>query len=223
MANLTYLAFVLAVALVSITIGFRRGITHQLASLLGFAFGAVAARILAPHFTPAFIWTGHLSLAPEFTIFTANLVCAVVIYIIVYSLFMILNPLLRSAMSVFEVGMFNRILGAFFSLTKNLLWLSIFFNLLLCCSANSGLLRYERANDGNLIAAVMAITPAILGCYGAEDFAHFFQLREAKTISCNFLEDIKYNCHQEIFDFTNSRNFTRETDVILIENKLLIC
>ena len=107
----------------------------------------------------------------------------------VYWLFACLNVILKKALVVIEVGMFNRLLGAFFSMVKNLLWLSIFLNILICFKSESGLLRYERANDGNPVATVMEITPAILGCFGGEDFAHFHQLKEAKYISRNDLPE----------------------------------
>ena len=186
MLNGFYLFLVLAVAFIAIAWGFRRGITGQLASLLGFAFGAVAARVLTPEFTASFYWVDSFTPAPEFNEFGRRLVCASIIYSITYFIFSIISKLLRGAMSVFQVGMFNRLLGAFFSLVKNLLWVSIILNFLICFSAESDLMRYERSNDGNLVAAVMELTPAILGCYGGEDFAHFHQLKEAKSISCNF-------------------------------------
>ncbi|MCH5227349.1 MAG: CvpA family protein [Muribaculaceae bacterium] len=186
MVNALYFFLIILVALWSIASGFRRGITDQVAALLGFAFGAVAARILTPQFVHHFQWASNISQAPEFSDLTADLICAVVIYTVVYAAFSLLTGLLRHALSILEVGIFNRILGAVFALTKNLLWLSMGLNILLCISSGSGLLQYQRANDGNLIATVMAMTPAFLGCYGAEDFALFNQLKEAKSISCNF-------------------------------------
>lgn len=186
MVNAGYLILVLVVAFIAIVIGFRRGITGQLASILGFGFGAVVSRVLTPELASSFGIGASWSQAPEFQEFTSSLVCAVVIYCLVYLGFSFLSPILRSAMSVFEVGMFNRLLGGFFSLLKNMLWLSMALNLFLCVSPESELLRYESANDGNLVAAVMGLTPAILGCDGAEEFAHYNQLKHAKTISCNF-------------------------------------
>lgn len=183
--NLFYLGIVLLVALVSLAIGFRRGITMQLSSVLGLAFGSVAARVLSPGMNGYFLWVEQFTPEPEFNEFAVNLVCSVVIYAIVFWVFALFSRILQGALSIFEVGMFNRLLGAFFSLLKNLLWLSCFLNILICFKSESGLLRYERANDGNLVASVMALTPAVLGCYGGEDFAHFHQLKEAKTISYN--------------------------------------
>lgn len=181
--NAAYLIAVLVVAFYSVMVGFRRGITRQIASLLGFGFGAVCSRVLTPEFAGSFLWTSKLSQAEEFAVFTAWLFCGITIYAVVYFLFSLLSPLLKSAMSVIAVGMFNRILGAFFTLTKNLLWLSIVLNIFLCLSPESELIRYEKANDGNLVGAVMNMTHAILGCPGAEEFAHFHQLKEAKKIS----------------------------------------
>ena len=186
MLNGFYLGVVLLVGLFSIAAGFRRGITRQLSSVLGFAFGAVAARVLTPEFSGSFGWVDYVTPAPEFNLYARNLVCAVVIYGVVFFAFLLTSKIITGALSIFEVGMFNRLLGGFFALVKNLLWVSIVFNLLICFSSRSRLLQYEQANDGNLVAAVMAITPALLGCYGGEDFAHFHQLKEAKSISCNF-------------------------------------
>lgn len=199
-----YLILVLVVAFVAIVVGFRRGFTMQLSSLLGFAFGSVAARVLTPEFAPSFQWSHSWSPSPEFHEFTSNLVCGVSIYIAVYFLFFLLKPILCAAMSVVNIGMFNRIVGSLFSLLKNLLWLSIFFNLYLCFNPDSGLLRYESSNDGNLIAAVMDMTSAILGCNSAEDFAHYHQLKEAKTISWN----------SEVLPSDICCNFTTEKSVI---------
>lgn len=181
-----YLLLVLGVGCYSLAKGFRAGITGQLAILLGFAFGAVGARVLTPEFHSSFVWVSKLTPSPEFNITGARLACGTVIYFVIYSLFSLLSGLLKGAMSVFEVGMFNRLLGSFFCCVKNLLWVSIFFNLLLCFSSSSELLQFERANDGNLVGAVMSMTPAILGIPGAADFSHIEQLREAKKISCNF-------------------------------------
>ena len=183
--NVFYLLIVLLVALVSLATGFRRGITMQLSSLLGFAFGAVAARIFVIPLSKYFMWVEHFSPAPEFNDFSVNLVTCGVIYTVVYWAFSIFSIILRKAMAVFDTGIFNRLLGSFFSLVKNLLWLSLFLNFLICFKSESGLLKYERANDGNPVAAVMELTPAILGCYGGEDFAHIHQLKEAKSISLN--------------------------------------
>lgn len=201
MVNVVYLILVLATGFISIASGFRKGFTRQLASVLGFAFGAVASRILTPDYTSYFTWTSKFSQSPEFADFTANLTCAVCIYIIVFCFFSLFSVIFNKIFANFYKGMFNRLAGAFFSLLKNLLWLSIFFNLLLCFFKSSGLLNFEKSNDGNVVASVMSLTSTVLGCYGAEDFAHFNQLKDAKKISCNFrLEDEKNDIGKITYD-----------------------
>ena len=201
MVNAFYSILVILVALTAIARGFRTGITRQFSSLLGLAFGAVAARVFSPQLSGHFLWAANFSQAPEFSDFTVNLVCNVVIYTVVFAGFYLTTPLFRIIFSVLEVGILNRILGAFFTLLKNILWLSIALNLLLCFSSRSGLLDYERSNDGNMVGGVLDLTSLVLGCYSAEDFAIFNQLKHAKTIS--------YNSH---------RNFKSDENVIILHD-----
>ena len=87
MINIVYLALILVVAFYAIFSGFRKGITGQIASLLGFGFGAVGARILTPEYSNQFQWAAKMSQTPEFNELTVNLVCAITIYTIIYFLF----------------------------------------------------------------------------------------------------------------------------------------
>ena len=188
MNNLAYAVLVLVVALWSIFRGFRLGITRQLSSLLGLAFGSVCARVFTSQYCMYADKLVRGIAEPHYVGLVSNLVCAVCIFIIVFLLFNLTKGIFRRIMSVFHVGILNRMIGSFFCLVCNLLWLSIFFNLLICLRPDSGLMLYEKSDDGNMIAAVMAMTPAILGCRGAEDYAHEVQLREASTISRNYNE-----------------------------------
>ena len=63
--------------------------------------------------------------------------------------------------------------------------LSIIYNLLLCINPDSRLMRWQNANDGNIVEEVLALSPALLGGLGAEELSHQVQLREARKISCN--------------------------------------
>lgn len=186
MQNTIYLTVILFMAAFSAVIGFRRGFTGQLASLLSLAFGAVGSRILTPRFAPSFEpWVSDVLHEP-FVGFSSELFCAVCIYIFIYALFSFFTGILNGAVSVFRVGMFNRLSGSFFCIFKNLLWVSIAYTVILSLNPESGLLKYARQNDGNVISAVMELTPAILGCNGANDLAHLIQMKEAAKISCNF-------------------------------------
>lgn len=186
MASGFYMILAIAVALAAIIYGFWRGLSGQLASLLGFAFGIVAARIFTPEFH--FYFKDFVSVFVEepYEELAANAFCASAIYIATFLLFNLFSPILRGALSVFDVGILNRIAGALFSLTAALLLVSIFFTLLLCVNPDCGLLNYEKSDDGNLAAAIMDMTPAFLGCQGADELAHLVQLQQAATISYNF-------------------------------------
>lgn len=211
MGDILYPAIVVIVAVYAIISGYRKGITNQLASVLGFGFGVVASKILTPEFADSFSKIGSLTSSPEYVEQATQLVCAVTIYFVVFWLFSLFSGILKAALSVFEVGILNRLAGSFFSLVKNLMWVSIVLNLVLCFNGQSGLLRYERADDGNIVAATMAMSPAILGCYGAEDFSYYHQLEEAKTISCN-LRSLPLNSSldekPDFIDFKNIVKFT---------------
>ena len=186
MATGIYMILTVIVAVAAIIYGFWRGITGQIAFVLGFAFGIVASRVFTPMLLPYFTPRVSFMVEPYYCDFAAQAFCATSIYIVVFLLFSLTNKIFNGALSVFEVGMFNRLVGAFFSLTACLLGLSIFFTLLLCVNPDCGLLNYEKSGDGNMAAAVMDITPALLGCEGADEFAHLVQLRQAAYISCNF-------------------------------------
>lgn len=181
-----YMILTVVVAVASIIYGFSRGITGQISYVLGFAFGAVAARVLTPVFLPYFDNPASLLSEDYYRELAATVFCAATVYVAVFLLFSLTTRIFRGALSVFDVGMFNRLVGAFFSLTAGLMFLSIAFTLLLCTNPDCGLLSYETSDDGNLAAAVMDLMPAVLGCPGADELAHLVQLKQAASISCNF-------------------------------------
>lgn len=210
MQDVVYLGIILIVAAYSAINGFRKGLTKQLANLLGAGFGAVAARVLAPGWSHSFQDIARMMNHGQFPAFTSEVVCAVCIYGFVYFLFAIFAGVLHSAMAVFQTGMFNRLLGMFFCIFKNLMWVSVGYTLLLCFNPDNGLVKYAGRYDGNIVEGVMQICPALLGCPGAEDLSHLLQLREAAKISCNFnppLLVIKENAcaKYELFYVENKR------------------
>ena len=181
-----YLIILIIAALWGIVVGFRKGISGQLGFLLAMGFGIVTARIFAPLYSDSFMGVATGLCEEEYAPLLANILCAAVFYAVTYAVISISNPILNSAMSVFDKGMLNRLAGAFFGLVNWLLWVSIAYNILICIVPGSSLLYYEKSDDGNLVGAVMAMTPAFLGCYGAEDMAHRVQLHDASFISRNF-------------------------------------
>ena len=185
MSDLLYHILIFAVAFIALSKGFKSGFTGQVCGILGFAFGIVCAHIFSPQGESFYrmILPGIRNCVGASFIY--SLLSAVSIYAIVFYIFKAFTKVLRSAMEVFHVGMLDSILGAAFSLVKYLLVLSIFLNLLLCVSPNSTLMKYARADDGNIVEGVVLLAPALLGCFSAEDLSHILQLMEAKKISCN--------------------------------------
>ena len=180
-----YHILILVVSTVAVISGFRKGFTGQVSGILGLAFGVVCARVFeqpSEEFFRALL--PGISNSP-FSEFIYSVISAATVYVIVYLVFRIFTAILRSALQIFYVGMLNRIMGSFFCLLKYLMFLSLFYNLILCVHPDSTLLRYARADDGNMVDEVTMLAPALLGCMGVDDLSHLWQLNEAKKISCN--------------------------------------
>lgn len=183
MAKIILTVIILGVAFYSIVLGFRKGLTNCVPSLIATAFGVASVRIftsgtLAPLHT--FIpW----NFEPAYLEFVDNFLWAALIYSAVYIALKVFCSIFSRLLSIIPVGMFNRIVGSLFMLFKNLLWLSLLFNLILCFSPEIGLLDYEKSNDGNLIAGILDLAHAVTGCVSADYLSHLVQLKEASFIS----------------------------------------
>lgn len=163
--------------------GFRHGLLGQIPSLLGIAFGAVCVRAFqadAVEVVKSFFpfLAGHLG--AEFIYSTA---AAASLYALVYILFRSLTGVLRGAIAVFNFGVLDSLGGAALGALKYLLGLSLLFNCVACFNPGSVLVKSSADNDGNLLGAVMAIAPGVLGCLGSSDLALDLQLEEARKIS----------------------------------------
>lgn len=185
MGDVIYHIIVIAVAALAVVKGFRRGFTGQISGILGFAFGTVSAHVFEPD-----VEAMLRSMLPGISqavgaAFIYSVLAAVIIYVIVYLIFKIFTKVLRSAMQVFSIGMLDSILGSAFCLLKYMMVVSIIYNLILCVFPDSRLMHYAKADDGNVVEAVMLLAPGMLGCGSVEDLAHLLQLRDAKKISHN--------------------------------------
>ncbi len=183
MAEAFYNILILALGVLGMVRGFRFGLTGQVSSIIGFAFGAVSAH--------AFIEEGeglvrtlfpHLECAVGGQ-FICSVIAAGSIYLFVYFCFNIFTGILRRTMSFFHIGLLDSLMGAAFGLFKYLLGLSLLFNLIVSCYSGSVLMKSSVASDGNLIEGVMGIAPWALGCFSYEEYAHLLQLNDARKIS----------------------------------------
>ncbi len=101
----------------------------------------------------------------------------------IYLLCLQLTAILRSAMSIFGVGILDSLFGAAYGLIKNLVFLSLLLNLVVSLYPGSSLVHDCRADDGNLTGVVMELGPEVAGSMPLSDFLHLLQLYEARRIS----------------------------------------
>lgn len=183
MTDAMYHIIAIVVAVYAVVRGYRRGLTGMVTSVLGLAFGVVCAHIFCEAITDAV-----MSAMPGFVAhragryFVSNLAAGGVFFI-VYFVIRSVTWVIRMAMSGDSSGLLNSLLGAFFCMANYLLMLSVVYNIMVGWNPDSALMRYGKADDGNIVEAVMWIAPAALGSESFADFAHARQLEEAKKIS----------------------------------------
>jgi len=180
--EIVYKLLVVAVALAGFYTGLKRGMLRQLMSLLGVAFGIVCSRVFSP---PVSVWLQQK--IPFWTEhFAADVVYMVlasaVVFGLVYSIFAVMDTVLHSILGKWEISGLDLIIGAAFRMMRNLLFISIVYNVVAVLDNSSVLVREQRGADANLIEVVMPIAPALLD-NGYENFWLLLQLEEAKKIS----------------------------------------
>lgn len=184
-----YQLILIAVLLVAIFHGWRRGMAKQLASLLGLAFGFVCARLF---YEPAADMLDPLipaadSFAPDpfgepMRRYTAYMVGASLVFALVYMVFRLMGGVLAKALNILHTGAINSIMGAAFNLAKWVLIMSIIFNLWLIIRPNCELRKFCDYGDGNLVELVMNAAPMMLGTESPSDLEHYHQMEEAHKL-----------------------------------------
>lgn len=189
MTDALYHIIAILVAAYGVVKGYRRGLTGLVTSVLGLAFGIVCAHIfldgasdLVASILPDRVY------ARSQNYLSSNLGAGIVFFA-VYLLFESITKIIRSAMDSLGSGLLNSLMGAFFCVSNYLLMLSIAYNIIVGWNPESALMRHGKADDGNIIEAVMWIAPAALGSESFSEFAHEEQLRQARKISCNHNAD----------------------------------
>ena len=180
-----YPLLIIAVILLAIWRGWKLGMVFQLASLLGLAFGCVAARLLAPEVEP---WVAeHLeeyigSEPTPLQDYALSCVSAALVFVAVYLAFKLIASLLKSAMSLLNVGAFNNILGAAFNAAKWIVILSVVLNVWLALFPDSRLGTYTNDGDGNVVELVMAVAPALMDTESPDELDHQKRLEQAREM-----------------------------------------
>lgn len=178
-----YQATAIFIALFAVIRGFRKGFTRQVPQLIGFCFGVVCAHIfcIPVEDTIRDILPSVAHRAERDYVY--NILSRGMIFLIVYEVFSFCTGFLRLFFRRSTPGVFSCICGAFFSLVRYLLGLSIAYSFIFCVFPRSELLHCAKSDDGNVAGAVMLVAPAILGGETIDDLTHTLQLEEAKCIS----------------------------------------
>lgn len=191
-----YMLLLIAVLVYAVWRGWRTGLIHQIAGVLGIAFGVVMARVFC---APVGEWLVDKipSLAEGFASgYKVHMLAAALVFGAVYVAFGIVAGVFRSALSLLHVGALNAMAGAAFSLLKWVMIMSVVYNLILAVHPTGTLADYCDDGDGNLVELVMNAAPALMGTQCPDDLEHMRRLEEAKKISytCPRRATLKGSC-----------------------------
>lgn len=178
-----YILIVFAVAAASVIWGFYRRMSHQVASLIGIAFGIVSARLLGPAMEDIMYGAFPAVHGKIQEFFVYQTVSRIFVFAAVYFIFKTITLFLNRILGAGEHTILDNIAGALFCLFKYMLGVSMTFNLLVAFDRESKLLDFVKSDDGNVIEEVMLLSPALLGGEDVMDLSNRIQLEEAKKIS----------------------------------------
>lgn len=183
MQDFIYHVIIFVVIALSGVIGFYRGITRQLPSLIAVAFAIVSTRLLSSSLDDllygALPWI-HGKVQEQFLY---DLLSTTLVFTAVFALFHIITGFIGKAIGSRHPALPDSLAGAVFRIFRNLLFLSIAYNIIYGFSKDSGLTRCVSSDDGNMVEEVMLLSPALLGGEDAIELCHKIQLEEAKKIS----------------------------------------
>lgn len=184
-----YSLFIILILLFALYIGWQKGMVNQIASLLGLAFGFVAARLLyEPMSTlidPIFPEPEQFAQEPFGTLlrrYTLYMTSAIVVFVVVYLLFKLFGSVITSALQYIHTGAINSILGSGFSFIKWTLLTSILLNVWIIFKPESELAAHCNDGDGNIVELIVSVAPALFGTEGPADLEHYHRLQQAKQM-----------------------------------------
>ena len=192
-----YHILVIAVCALAAIRGWKRGLSGQVPSLLGLAFGVVCAHVGA-HWGEQAVAGWDLADPSDcrFSYMTGN-VARPLVYAVVYWCVSWLTGVVGRLLRPFGVGLLNSLAGVAFCVLDWLIWVSVALNLLLGFSPGCGLERCGDNGDGNIVSEVMLLSPSLLGCDDVEDLWHECRLRDARKISLSGVKNLGVFCFYE--------------------------
>ena len=149
-----YNLIIFAVAALAVVAGFRRGLSRQIPSAIGIAFGVVCARLLAPGLNQVLYGAFPSVHGQVEQRFVYDTISTAIVFFSVYAIFVTVTGFLGRILAEGMGTILDNIGGALFGLFKWMLFLSIAYNLLLALNSRSVLLQSARSDDGNAVEEV---------------------------------------------------------------------
>ncbi len=176
---------VLAGCMFGIFRGWRRGLGGLIPLLLGLTFGIVLAHIGGP-------WSERIVAGSLFgggeecrqSYVAGNLGRGALFAVGSLSVGW-LTKVIGKLVGRLSIGLINSLAGSMVGLFYWLMWLSVMLNGLLAVWPACGLESCGDRGDGNLLAEVMLMSPALLGTEDVCELWHSCRLRDARKISQN--------------------------------------
>lgn len=155
---------ILIVTVGALVYGFWRGFIVQLGAVAGLIVGVLACRLFGDSLA---VWIGDVLPSLSDNVGTAMLInrtiAYVILFIVCYCSVRLLASLVKTITSALFLGVFDRILGALFSLLQWMIVLSLVVNFICLISPNSTFIAESTLANGHAIGAVRDLAPAILG------------------------------------------------------------
>lgn len=180
-----YHIVIIAVALIGLWAGWRAGFSGQVPAVLGLAFGAVSAHIFGPQLREAVTDRYPSMVHMPGGEYSCCFITGAIVFTAVFTVCVLLTGILGRTASAYGGGIADAIFGAVFGALKYLVFLSILLNLQACIDPGASSLRSADSDDGNVVAAVMRLAPALMSEMGLDDYLYILQMRHARSISCS--------------------------------------
>ena len=155
---------IIIIAGASLIYGFWKGFAVQMGAIAGVIVGILACQFFGDDVA---LWVG--SILPSFSddgvtaAFINKTIAYIILFILCYCTVRILASFVKSISKIILAGIFDRILGALFSMFQWMIALSLFLNLVKLISPESSLITASTLANGHAINAILDLGPAVLG------------------------------------------------------------
>ena len=159
---------ILAVALGSAFMGWRKGIVLQLGGLAAIVAGIIACRF-GGDWLAAFLENGNSVAAADPANTTPDkgyfytVLSRIILFIAGYALVKMVARFLRGVTHALQIGFLDRVAGALFCLFEWMVVLSLALNLWVIVKPTADVCKHSTIFNGHAVEAVMGLAPKVLG------------------------------------------------------------